>query len=197
MSRLTARFGLTRYEADEYYKKALEAYRKNLLEEALLNMNEAINLLPGNSEYYAARGFFYLEDGVTDKATQDFEQALRLYPYEMLAHYGRGIIAYKARNWKEALAHFKDAYIANPDRAEVVYYYALAQHRSEENEKALTLMEQAQTLFDAAGDKRKADAARWIRELQRLLNQQPQPVEPLEAAFKPMTRQLSFGSRDE
>src|SRR3990172_8937057 len=129
MARITARFGLTRYQADEYYAEALNVYKKGNLEEAILNLGYAIELLPGNSEYYAARGFMYLEDGVQDKALADFEAALKRHPYEMLAHYGRGIIAYKDKNWDEALAHFNDAYVADPNRAETLYYLALVYHR--------------------------------------------------------------------
>jgi tetratricopeptide (TPR) repeat protein len=200
MARLTQRFGLTRYEADEYYKKALEAYRKNQLEEALVNMNEAIALLPNNPEYYAARGFFYLEDGVKEKARTDFEQAIILYPYEMLAHYGRGIIAYGDKNWDEALAYFKDAHIANPNRPETLYYLALTYHRKGEHMQALPLMEQARANFEGADDKRKADAARWVRELERLAGQKVQ-AETLEPAFKPLIRrgqmQLPLGEEEE
>lgn len=188
MARLTQRFGLSRYEADEYYKKALEAYRKNQLEEALLNLGEAIKLLPRNPEYHAARGFFYLEDGVKDKALADFEEALRQHPYEMLAHYGRGIIAYNDRNWDEALAHFKDASYAAPNRPEVIYYMALTYHRQGENEKALPLMEQAVALFEAANDRRRTDANRWLRELQRLLERQAEQQREREPASRPLIR---------
>jgi len=200
MARLTQRFGLTRYEADEYYKKALEAYRKNQLEEALVNMNEAIALLPNNAEYYAARGFFYLEDGVKEKARTDFEQAVILYPYEMLAHFGRGIIAYGDKNWDEALAYFKDAQIADPNRPETLYYLALTHHRKGDHTMALPIMEQARANFEAADDRRKGDAARWVRELERLAGQKVQ-AETLEPTFKPMTRrgqmQLPLGEEEE
>jgi tetratricopeptide (TPR) repeat protein len=184
MARLTQRLGLTRYEADEYYKKALDAYHKNQLEEALVNVTEAISLLPRNSEYYAARGFFYLEDGVRDKAYDDFEAALRLHPYEMLAHYGRGIMAYNDRNWDEALAHFKDALIANPKRPETLYYLALTHHRRDNQEQALQYMEQALAAFEEVNDRRRADARRWVRELSRILERQQE--EKLAAVRRPL-----------
>lgn len=175
MARLNQRLGLTRYEADEYYKQALVAYSKKKLEDALLAMEQAIALLPENAEYYAARGFFYLQDGIEDKAQAEFEKALSLYPYEVLAHYGRGMIAYRARNWDEALAHFNDAYRANPNRAETLYYLALTHHRKGNNILALTYMGQAVTAFDAADDKRQRDAERWVRELTKLIEQERQP----------------------
>jgi tetratricopeptide (TPR) repeat protein len=150
MARLAQRFGLTRYEADEYYKQALLAYGKKNLNEAILAMERAIELLPRNSEYYAARGFFYLEDGVVNKANEDFERALALHPYETLAHFGRGMIAYHAKNWEEALAHFTDAYHADPNRAETLYYLALVHHHRQNNAQALAIMQQALATHAAA-----------------------------------------------
>lgn len=171
MARLTQRFGLTRYEADEYYKKALIAYNKRNVEEAILNMESAIELLPTNAEYYAARGFFYLQDGINDKAQADFESALKIYPYEMMAHFGRGVIAYNSKNWDEALAHFNDAYKSDPKRPETLFYLALAYHRKSNNPQALAFMRVADAGFDAKKDKRKRDSERWVKTLEGLVAQ--------------------------
>ncbi|MFN8375777.1 MAG: tetratricopeptide repeat protein [Anaerolineae bacterium] len=171
MARFSQRLGLTRYDADENYKLALEAYRKRQLDEAILKMGDAIELLPTRAEYYAARGFFYLEDGEDKKAQENFQQALKLYPLEMLANYGRGIIAYKDKNWDEALAHFKDAFKADSKRPETLYYLAMTYHRKGDNAQAYAYMEMALAAFDKSGDKRKADAQKWQREFQKLLEQ--------------------------
>lgn len=172
MSRLTQRLGLTRFEADEHYKQALQAYDKRNMEEALLAMEQAIIMLPDESEYWAARGLFYLEDGINDKAAADFEQALRLHPYEPLAHYGRGVIAYNSRNWDEALAHFTDAYRADPKRPETLYYLGLTHHRRRENRYALNVMQQAQARFEEKEDRRARDAARWIKTFEKMAEEE-------------------------
>lgn len=167
---LNQRLGLTRYEADEHYRLALEAYskRKNL-DAAILHMSDAIAMLPTKSEYYAARGYFYFEDGLYDKAQADFQQALKIYRFEMLAHYGRGMIAYKDKNWAEAVAHFTDAYRADPKRPETLYYLALAHHHNHDNRQALAFMAQAAAAFEGVDDRRKADAGRWVKEFQKIL----------------------------
>ena len=170
MAFLGQRMGLSRYEADEYYKVGLAAYTKGKFDEAIINLTDAINALPKNAEYYAARGFVYLEDGITDKAEEDFEQALKLYPYELLAHYGRGIIAFQTKNWDEAQAHFTDAYRADPKRPETLYYLALVHHRKRENQIALRVMRNAHTLFESAGDKRRTDASKWVKTLESLVS---------------------------
>jgi tetratricopeptide (TPR) repeat protein len=178
MARLTQRLGFTRYEADEYYKQALEAYHKRRFDDAIDAMNNAIEVLPTRSEYFATRGFFFLEDGVKDKALADFEKALKLYRYEMLAHYGRGVIAYNDRNWDEALAHFTDAYRADPKRPETLYYLAIIYHRKGNNDGARQLMEQALAGFEAANDRRKGDAQKWVREFTKQIDTKAKPKLP-------------------
>ncbi len=173
MLRLTAR-----YEADELYQEALKAYDKKNVEEAILKLEQAIELLPRNSEYRAARGFMYLENGGAEasdavnrkKALDDFDAALAIHDFEMLAHYGKGIIAYNDKNWDEALAHFTDAFYSEPERPETLYYLALVHHRKNDHRSALNWMKQAESGFERTNDRRKNDAGRWIRELDKLAN---------------------------
>lgn len=172
MPKLTQRIGLSRFEADEHYKIALAEFQKGNFDQAIDNMNKAIELLPTNPEYHATRGLIYLQDGINDKAQDNFEAALKIYSFEMLAHYGRGIIAYKDKNWDEARAHFNSALAADPDRPETLYYVALVHHRQRENQVALAMMQQAEARFEETGDrKRKNNAGRWVRELEKLLRE--------------------------
>jgi tetratricopeptide (TPR) repeat protein len=168
MARITQRLGLTRFEADEYYQQALASYRKAKPDTAILQMTDAIALLPTRAEYYAARGYFYLGEDNKEKALADFEKALKLDRLEMLAHYGRGMIAYKDKNWEEALAHFGDAYKADPKRPETLYYLALTYHRKGSHEVARRLMDMAVSAF-AENDKRRGDAQKWVKEFDKIL----------------------------
>ena len=165
MPRLNQRLGLTRYEADEAYKQALDFYKKGDLDNAEDQLGKAIDALPGNSEYYAARGLLFLEDAEYEQAEADFVEALRLFPYEMLAHYGRGAIAYKQKKWDEALEHFTKAYHAKTDRPETLYYLALTHYQRGEYASAAERMFAANELFEKANDRRKADSGRWLKEL--------------------------------
>ena len=156
MAKITQRLGLPRYEADEYYKRALAAFDKGDYDQAVDNLDKAIDVLPTRSEYYAARGYIFLNDGLQDKAEADFAAALKLHEFEMLAHYGRGVLAYKDRNWEDAETAFSRA----------LYYLALVFHRQRKNQQALPLMQKALELFEAAGDKRRTDARQWAREFE-------------------------------
>ena len=170
MAKLIQRLGLPRFEADEFYKLALDAFDKDDYDQAIDNLNKAIDLLPFKSEYYAARGYVYLRDGINDKANQDFSAALNIHEFEMLALYGRGMIAYKDRNWEDAETQFSRALAVDPERAETLYYLALVYHRQKKNERALPLMLKAAEGFEGAGDKRRTDARRWVREIENQIS---------------------------
>ena len=169
MAKLTQRLGLPRFEADEYYKLSLAAFEKGDYELAFENLSKAIDLLPTNAEYRAARGYIYLRDGANKEANEDFEAALKSYEFEMLAHFGRGIIAYKDKNWEDAETSFSRALAVEPERPETLYYLALVYHRQKNNTAALPLMQKAEDLFEVAKDKRRMDARQWVREIQKQL----------------------------
>jgi tetratricopeptide (TPR) repeat protein len=171
MPNLTQRLGVPRYEADEFYRQALAAYQKKQFEQALTRLGQAIDVLPTRAEYYAARGFIHLENhsdrNARAQAEADFDVALRLHPFEMLAHYGRGLLAYGDGNWEDAVMSFSRALAADPDRPETLYYLALSYHRQRNTALALGYMRQALSRFEQTDDRRRADAARWVRELEK------------------------------
>jgi tetratricopeptide (TPR) repeat protein len=179
MARLAARFGITRYEADEHYHKAIESYQKGNLDQAILEMNEAIDLLPSRAEYLAARGLFLLEHGLKEEAESDFENALMHNPYELLANYGKGVLSYRRRQYLEAREYFMNAWAVNETRVETLYYLALAEHHLNHYQKALDWMQQAIAQFELRGEddkdarRHKRDAERWIAEMERMLLQPP------------------------
>lgn len=172
MAKLTQRLGLPRFEADEHYKLALAAFDKGDYDQAIDHLNKAIDLLPTQPEYHAARGYIYLRDGVNDKAQDDFDAALKYHEFEMLAHYGRGMMAYKDKNWEDAETFFSRALAVDPERAETMYYLALVYHRQKKNAAALALMQKALAKFEAANDKRRTDARQWVRELEKQAQQE-------------------------
>jgi tetratricopeptide (TPR) repeat protein len=177
MPSFNQRLGAGRYEADEYYRRALEAYRKSDFDGAVEAMNDALEALPNKSEYYAARGLIHLEDGEPEKARADFEESLRRFRYEMLANYGMGVLDYKEGNWDSALQHFLSAHYADQKRPETLYYLALTYHRKGDLVNATNYMVRANEGFETANDRRKADSTRWLREFSRnLATKQGKPL---------------------
>lgn len=168
MARLTERLGFNRFDADEYFRQALEAYRKGKVTQAQTLVGEAIALLPSHAEYVAARGLMYLEEQAHPEARADFELAARLDKNEMLAHYGLGVIAYREGHYEEALAHLSTAYKLNPRRPETLYFLAIIYHRQNNHAAALRLMQAALEVFPAT-DKRRSDAQKWLKTFEGIL----------------------------
>jgi tetratricopeptide (TPR) repeat protein len=193
MPRINQHLGFTRFEADQYYKQALEAYKKGDFDSAIDNMKNAIEALPRKAEYYAARGLMYLDDGVTQSALDDFEQALKIFPHEMLAHYGRGIIAFNDKQWDEALQHFTSAYYVDQQRPETLYYLALTYYHKRDFPSAANLMKLANDRFEALNDKRKADSGKWLRELAKMADKTAELLKG--SSGKALETERSFGTQ--
>jgi predicted Zn-dependent protease len=169
MKRLAQRLGLSRYQADERYHAALRAYRERKLSAALAEVKVAIELLPTQAEYFAALGYFHLEDKDDIGAQEAFARALKMYPYEMLANFGQGMIAYRDKDWEGAAACFTNALAAQPERAETQYYLAMVNHRLGHNPEALQWMRSAADLFARAEDRREGHCHAWIKEFVKLI----------------------------
>lgn len=169
MKRLARRLGLSRYEADERFRAALSAYDQRNLKTAKMEVEFAIELLPTHSEYHATLGYFLLEDRDALGARAAFARALELHPYEMLANYGQGMIAYRNKNWEKAAACFSYALAADPSRAETQYYLAMVNHRLGHNSEAVKWMQSAAATFGESEDQRERHCQAWIKEFLRLI----------------------------
>lgn len=169
MMKLAQHLGISRYEADEHYRAGLAAFVRRDLPKSIQALETAVELLPKHAEYHAALGFVLLDDKRQREAVAAFERALKLNPYEMLANYGSGLIAYRAKKWLEAKNYFTVAHAAQPKRAETHYYLAMVNHRVGQNADALRWMERAAKAFAETNDRRESHCAPWMREFQKLL----------------------------
>ncbi len=169
MMKLAQHLGIARYEADEHYRAGLAAFVRRDLSKSIQALEAAVALLPRHAEYHAALGFVLLDDKRQREAGAAFERALKLNPYEMLANYGSGILAYRAKKWLEAMNYFTVAHAAQPKRAETQYYLAMVNHRVGKNSEALVWMERAANAFAKTGDRRQSQCTAWKREFQKLL----------------------------
>lgn len=177
MAGLVSRLGITRYEADEYYRIALASYQKKKLDDAVINLNHAIEAYPRRAEYYAVRGYFRLQDGLPDDAEPDFDHALKINPYEVLANFGKGVIFFEHRDFDIALEYFTKAWAADSERAETLYYLALTYHRKRNNFQAKQFMTQAVDIYSKTAEsdkdarKNMKNAEKWIREFDKLITE--------------------------
>jgi tetratricopeptide (TPR) repeat protein len=160
------RFGVSRYEADEAYRQALEAMARGNTGPAFDLLNQAIESHPAGSEYYAARGLIHLQEAEYPQALASFEESLRLFPHEMLAHFGLGVIAFQRdKDYARATHHFLSAHYAQPDRPETLFWLAMSYYQQGDLVNAANFLARADARFEQLNDKRRADTQRWIKEL--------------------------------
>jgi tetratricopeptide (TPR) repeat protein len=155
--------GLTRAESQAYYERGLQAFAKGDLENAVLDLSEAIHYDRARAELYSARGYIHLQAGNLDDSETDLRYALRLNKRQWLAQLALGIMDFNRGRWEEALQSFKKAQQAAPGRPEPWFYGALTQYKLGDLQKAATEMQIA-VRWLGDNDKRRAEANRWLRE---------------------------------
>ncbi len=160
------RLGLTRSHATAYYRRGLQNYQDGDLENAILDLSEAIYYDRNHAEYYSTRGMFHLEDNKEEEAELDLHYALKLDKRQWLAHYALGILDFRHGEYDSAVTHFDEAQARAPDRPEIWLYRGVAQHYVGDDVKATTDLERAELLFPH-GDKRLKDVRAWLKEVKK------------------------------
>lgn len=155
--------GLMRERAEAYYRRALEAFNEGDMENAVLDISEALYYDAGYSEFYATRGFFYLQDLKLAEAEADLNYAIKLNKREWLAHFSLGILDFQASSFQDAYAHFVMASQYAPKRPEVIFYRAVAAWYAGKDEQAGQDMQLALSLMPD-DDKRRKEAQTWLKE---------------------------------
>ncbi len=171
------RLGFTRSEADAYYRRGLAAFESGDLENAILDLSEAIYYDRGYAEFYSTRGLFYVENNQEEEAELDLNYALKLSKKQWLAHYALGILDFQHGEYDDALKHFSEAHKIAARRPEVLFYRAVTYHYLSEDDKAVEDMERAETLFPE-NDKRRKEAAAWVKEIKKNITDKPKSSAP-------------------
>jgi len=162
--RVQQRLGLLRADAQAFYERGLQAFAAQNYDDALVDLDAAIEHAPGYAELYTARGWVGLEAGKTKGANEDFTYALKLNRRDWLAQYGLGVLAYNRKAWTEAIDLFTAAQAIAPGQPEVWFHRGTAYYEANDEAKALADMHMALRWFKV-GDARRADAIKWIKAL--------------------------------
>jgi Flp pilus assembly protein TadD len=160
---LARNFGLTRAKAEDFYRRALDAFDAGDMDNAIIDVSEALYYDPGYAEFYATRGYFYAQDLKRAEAEADLRYAIKLNKREWLAHYTLGLLAFQAGDYQEAYAHLQTAGQYAPRRVEVAWYRAVAAWYTHRDDQARQDIELALSLMPD-DDKRRKEAQGWLRE---------------------------------
>ncbi len=165
--------------AERYLERALFFYSKEKFEDALTDMDAAIEAEPHNAELYATRGFILVRAGHEDEAQADLEKALKINPQQWVAHYARAMMAFKKGELDQALGHLAIAKVIAPNRPEILMYQAAVYYHKKDRANAQKAIEAAIATDDK---KLQKEAKKWQKVISELPDEKapptPQPAPP-------------------
>lgn len=89
-------------------------------DEAIADFGRALELDPGNSQYYCQRGDARMRTGANNEAVSDYTAALQSSPNLLWGYYGRGQAHLALGNAQPAIADFNAALRVKPDSINVL-----------------------------------------------------------------------------
>jgi len=111
--------------ASSYFNLGLSLHRQGKFEESLKNFLRAVELVPGDAEYWDLVGNAYLELNRLDDAQKALEKAIEINPTYSLAYYDLGVVLSRIKGREnDALKLFRHAIALDPDEAHS--YYAIS-----------------------------------------------------------------------
>jgi len=94
---------------DAALSRAIDELSRGRVFEAIAALHEIVGQDPSYSPAYFYLATLYTEMGQYDQAGTYLERAMVTGPEQGLHHYQKGVIRFRQRNWKGALAAFEDA----------------------------------------------------------------------------------------
>lgn len=144
---------------ERYLERGLFAFEQGEYEDALADLDAAIEENSRNGELFATRGMIKLEMGDVAAAMADLDQALQTDPKQWLVHYLRGLHQYRENDYNATIAHLSEALKYAPLRPEALFLRAMAYYARGEIVRA---RDETQKAVDNA-DNPRAEAIRPIK----------------------------------
>jgi tetratricopeptide (TPR) repeat protein len=132
--------------AKPYYNRGFDYLRKSQYDEAIIELNKAIEIYPRYALAYNDRGVAYLRKKQYDRAISDFTKALDINPRYPKVLYNRGIAYLDNRKYEKAVSDLTKALDLNLFMAEAYHERGLAYFFKGEYDLALADFNQAITL---------------------------------------------------
>lgn len=138
------------YEADYYATRGAAYFAMGKLDEALADLNKAISARQG-PEFYFQRGLVHMARAETAEAKTDLDQVMKLKPDFAPAFMMRGVVAYQAAEYDDAVKYFDGAVKRVPTYYQALYARGAAKKKAGDSSGD-------QDLADARGMSAKVDA---------------------------------------
>lgn len=143
---------LAQKSAQDYVDQAVTHFQQKELDQALEDLNQAIQLNPNHSKAYFERGKVYFEQDKLDQALQNVNQAIHISSDYTEAYGIRGLVYLKQGKIKKALEEFNQIIQVNPKDAIGYFSRGMVYFKQGKLDKALQDLEKAATLFQQKGE---------------------------------------------
>ncbi len=126
-------------DANTYFQKAIEEWRKNNPQTALENINNSIELDPNNPNSYGFRGWIY-QYGIRnyDKAVEDFTKQIQMQPDNSKAYFNRGMVLHDMDKNMEALKDFTKCINLDTENTNAYFLRGLIKSRFNDRNGAIS-----------------------------------------------------------
>lgn len=132
--------GATRssWGTNEYYRE-ISAKKKDLLDNIIADLSQALKLDPADTQTYYARGLAYYRRGYYDSAIADNTSAIHLNPGYSQAYCNRGAAYAKKNQLDQALTDYEQTLKIDPIDYIAIYNKALALEKLGRKKEALEI----------------------------------------------------------
>lgn len=114
-----------------YFERGTASFKLYDYENALNDLNRAIELNNKYSDAYANRGAVYYALGQIQNAMNDYNIALELNPNSAILFYNRGVMHYELNDINSAIADLKTAINLRPEDKGYLSFYGQLQYELE------------------------------------------------------------------
>ncbi len=127
---------------------AQKSYDNGAIDDALKQCNEVLRLDPEFTDGYLLATRIHLERGEVSKARSALDAAAARPPMTPETTYLQGVIAERQGRREEALIHYQDAYLADPDEVDYLLTYVESLIAADLCEQALEIIEPRRADFE-------------------------------------------------
>jgi tetratricopeptide (TPR) repeat protein len=122
---------------EEYLNRGVIYYNKDNLEQAMSNLNKAIDADPKMAAAYLYRGLTYMKEEETDNAISDYNKAIELNPKMEEAYYVRGVARAAKKDIELALEDYNKAISINSNYVQAYLNRSIISLMKRDPEKAI------------------------------------------------------------